>query len=255
MEGSYAAGVYREGKFDLGSDGTVDAVYIESMTEDGLTEDYYTQVYVAKNGNSITTDLYGFRLDTYLMHTADNRDYLYVFSHQHNDCTELMIFDMNGEKPSVLKATGYGLTFASEEDDGGYLQITNSGDFALTFRCDLLATFSASFTTSVGADGTPVLPENGFYQVPEYIEPLRSNADFRADIVDGSGKVVQKDVLLKAGESFKLLRTDGVTVIDATLSDGRIARIHLVRDEDTHTGTVNGQITENDAFETLYYAG
>ena len=42
---------------------------------------------------------------------------------------------------------------------------------------------------------------------------------------------------------------------DRTLSDGTIANIHLVRDEDTYTGTVNGQITENDAFETLYYAG
>ena len=157
----------------------------------------------------------------------------------------------------MVAETGYGLSYDGWEDRNlyGYELITDSDDFALTFRCDLLASFNAYFDTSVGPDGTPVLPEDGFYSVPDYIGTLQSAKAFKADIVDESGKVVQENAEIPAGETFKLLRTDGMTVVDAKLSDGRIARLELTRSDDNYTATVNGQISEEEAFKELLYAG
>lgn len=84
---------------------------------------------------------------------------------------------------------------------------------------------------------------------------MQSAKPFKADIVDESGKVVEQGVEIPAGETFKLFRTDGKTVIDAKLSDGRIARLELTRSDDNYTATVNGQISEEEAFKELYYAG
>ena len=86
-----------------------------------------------------------------------------------------------GEKPSLVENTGYGLCLAGleEKDVYGYELMTDINDFNLSFRCDLLATINATFSTSVGADGRPVLPEDGFYHVPGYISTLESARAFR----------------------------------------------------------------------------
>lgn len=255
VKGAYAAGMGTEALFDLGSDGTVDSLGIELTGEGEAPYDYYTRITVFRNGRKVSTDLYCNGAEAVLMHTDDNRDYLYVISHEDNDGSELMIFDMNGKKPSVLSATGYGLPILSEEEHFGYLQMTDSKAFALDIRCDLLASFRAQFDSAVGADGRPVLPADGWYDVPDYVSTLKSAKAFKADIVNEKGEVTEKDVLLPKGETFRLLRTDAETKLDAQLSDGRIARLELVRDEDSFTGIVNGQLSENEAFEVLYYAG
>ena len=255
VSGGYVSGLVKKGLYDLGGDGTVDEVYFYGIEEE--LNQYYNGVYVEKNGKGITTDLYSYDMDTFVIHTEDNRDYLYVITHMDNDGSNLLIFDLGGEKPSLVEDTGYGLCLAGLEEKKvyGYELITDTNDFTLTFRCDLLATFTATFQTSVGADGKPVLPEDGYYAVPEYVNTLESAKAFKADIVDESGEVVSKEVEIPAGETFKLIRTDGNTIVDARLSDGRLARLELERGDDSYLATVNGQLSEEEAFKTLYYAG
>ena len=255
VSGGYVSGLVEKGLYDLGGDGTVDELYFYGIEEE--LNQYYNGVYVEKNGKGMKSDLYSYDMDAFVVHTEDNRDYLYVITHMDNDGSNLLIFDLGGEKPSLVEDTGYGLCLAGLEEKKvyGYELITDTNDFTLTFRCDLLATFTATFNTSVGADGKPVLPEDGYYAVPEYVNTLESAKAFKADIVDESGEVVSKEVEIPAGETFKLIRTDGNTVVDARLSDGRIARLELERGDDTFFATVNGQLSEEEAFKTLYYAG
>lgn len=255
VSGGYVSGLVGKGLYDLGGDGTVDELYFYGI-EDELSQ-YNTGVYVEKNGKGIKNDLYSYHMDTFVVHTEDNRDYLYVITHMDNDGSNLLIFDLGGETPSLVEDTGYGLCLAGLEEKKvyGYERITDIHDFTLTLRCDLLATFTATFQTSVGADGRPVLPEDGYFTVPEYVNTLESAKAFKADIVDESGKVVKTEVEIPAGETFKLIRTDGMTVVDARLSDGRIARLELERGDDSYLATVNGQLSEEEAFKTLYYAG
>ena len=235
VSGGYVSGLVNRGVYDLGGDGTPDEVVINGV-EDELNQ-YYTGVYVEKNGKGMKNDLYSYHMD--------------------NDGSDLLIFDLSGEKPSLVDDTGYGLCYASLEEKNvyGHELMTDINDFNLSFRCDLLATFNAIIHTTVGADGKPVLPEDGYYAVPDYINTLESAKAFKADIVDESGKVVNKEVEIPAGETFKLIRTDGKTVVDARLSDGRLARLEIERSDDNYLATVNGQLPENEAFKTLYYAG
>ena len=255
VNGGYASGMIKTGRYDLGSDGTADEISYY-CTEDEFNQ-AYEKIHLEKNGQELVSDLYCYNIDSFLMHTEDNRDYLYVIAHMDNDASCLNIYDLSGEKPTLAAETEYGLSYAGweEKDLYGYELITESDDFTLTFRCDLLATFDAYFNTSVGTDGKPVLPEDGMYAVPDAIRPLQSAASLKADIVDESGNVVEKEAEIPAGDTFKLLRTDGKTVIDAKLSDGRIARLELTRSDDNYTATVNGQISEEEAFKELYYAG
>ena len=253
--GGYASGIIETGQYDIGGDGTKDEIRFY-FSEDEFNQ-AYEKIYVVKNGQELVSDLYCYNADTFLMHTEDNRDYLYVIAHMDNDASCLNIYDLSGEKPTLAAETEYGLSYADweERDLYGYELITESDDFTLSFRCDLLASFNACFNTSVGTDGKPILPEDGIYSVPDYIHSLQSAKPFKADIVDESGKVVEQGGEIPAGETFKLFRTDGKTVIDAKLSDGRIARLELTRSDDNYTATVNGQISEEEAFKELYYAG
>ena len=255
VSGGYVSGLVEKGLYDFGGDGTLDEIRFSGIEE--KLNQYYNGVYVEKNGKEMKTDLYSYNMDTFVVHTEGNRDYLYVVAHMDNDGSNLLIFDLSGETPSLVEDTGYGLCLAGLEEKKiyGYERITDIHDFTLTLRCDLLATFTATFQTSVGADGKPVLPEDGYYAVPDYVSPLESAKAFKADIVDESGQVVSKEVEIPAGESFKLIRTDGNTIVDARLSDGRLARLELERGDDSYLATVNGQLSEQEAFKTLYYAG
>ena len=255
VSGGYVSGLVEKGLYDLGGDGSLDELNFNGIEEE--LSQYYNGVYVEKNGKGMKTDLYSYDMDAFVVHTEDNRDYLYVITHMDNDGSNLLIFDLGGETPSLVEDTGYGLCLAGLEEKKvyGYERITDIHDFTLTLRCDLLATFTATFNTSVGADGKPVLPEDGFFAVPEYVNTLESAKAFKADIVDESGKVVEKEVEIPAGETFKLIRTDGNAIVDARLSDGRLARLELERGDETYLATVNGQLPEDEAFKTLYYAG
>ena len=255
VSGGYVSGLVGKSLYDFGGDGTLDEIRFIGIEEE--LNQYFTGVYVEKNGKELKSDLYSYSMDTFVVHTEDNRDYLYVVAHMDNDGSNLLIFDLGGEMPSLVGDTGYGLcnTGLEEKKIYGYELMTDIHDFTLTLRCDLLATFTATFQTSVGADGKPVLPEDGYYAVPESISTLESAKAFKADIVDESGQAVSKDVEIPAGEKFKLIRTDGNTVVDARLSDGRLARLELERGDDSFLATVNGQLSEEEAFKTLYYAG
>ena len=66
---------------------------------------------------------------------------------------------------------------------------------------------------------------------------------------------MSKEVEIPAGETFELIRTDGNAIVDARLSDGRLARLELERGDDSYLATVNGQLSEEEAFKILYYAG
>ena len=267
VEGGYASGLCSvdyyafggEGSYDLSGDGSTDRILVMGLTDEDAGEyaDYFTKIRVEKNGQSVENDLYCYSMDSFLMHTDDGKDYLYVIGHQDNDWSSLSIYDLNGEKPELIDLTGYGLPLVEdkEQERYGYLQITDVSDFMLDVHCDLLASFKACFHTSVGTDGKPVLPEDGFYDVPDYVGTLKSKAEIKAPIVDESGKTVEQEAAIPAGETFKLYRTDGAFVIDAKLSDGRIARLELERSDDDYSAVINGQIREEDAFETLLYAG
>ena len=256
VTGGYVSGLAQKGVYDLGGDGALDELSFYGVEEEPYRY-AYTGVKVEKNGRETEADLSSYHMDAFVCHTEDNRDFLYVITHMDNDASNLLIFDLGGETPSLAEETVYGLCDAGLEEKNvyGHELITDIQAFSLTFRCDLLATFNATFSTSVGADGRPVLPEDGFYHVPGYISTLESARAFRADIVDESGRVVSKDVEIPAGSRFKLIRTDGRTIVDAELSDGRLARLELERGDDSYLATVNGQLSEEEAFQTLYYAG
>ena len=255
VSGGYVSGLVKDGKYDLGGDGTLDAVSFYGNEDE--TNQAFNSMYVNKNDKEIKVDLYSYYMDAFVVHTEDNRNYLYVVTHMDNDYSDLMIFDLTGEKPSLVDNPTYGLCYAGLEnkDVYGHELITDINDFTLSFRCDLLATFNATFSTSVGADGKPVLPEDGYYDVPDHISTLESAKSFKADIVDESGNVAEKAVEIPAGETFKLIRTDGKSIVDAKISDGRIARLELKRGDESYIATVNDQLSEDEAFKVLYYAG
>ena len=92
VSGGYVSGLVDKGLYDLGGDGALDEIRFSRIEEE--LNQYYTGVYVEKNGKGIKTDLYSYNMDTFVVHTEDSRDYLYVITHMDNDGSNLLIFDL-----------------------------------------------------------------------------------------------------------------------------------------------------------------
>ena len=256
VSGSYASQLLDMNRHALGRDRTVCDLHVYSQEDEN--GEYNTFLYIYKNEKILSHEMYHYSTDCYLMHTDDNLDFLYIFTGQDNDATVLTVVDLNGDTPVFVKDLGYAVPLADvpgREDEWAHAVITQSSDFDLTRHCDLLASFGAGFDTYTGADGLPVLPADGYYRTPEGMLPFQTAFPFKADIVDESGAVKEKDYEIPAGTELTPVRTDAEKILDMNLPDGRMVRLVLTRTEEDYSATVNGQLKEDQAFTELRYAG
>lgn len=220
---------------DLNQDGVTD--YISVNRRYNIDSYMSDSIEVTVNGNTFTHEKYCYESETYLVRVHD-KNYLYVQSVADSDWRSVDVFEIT---PNSVEYIGL--------VNGGLQDFTNSSDFSVTVRLDLLSTYDAAGGCFVGADGMPA-PKSGLYTISREIV-LTSTVDIPAELVDESGNLLGSTFTFPAGTMFELKSTDGATYVDVLAEDGQWCRFYTVSE---WPATVNGLDAES-SFEMLYYAG
>lgn len=253
-EGSYAFAIptWVEIEYDLDGDGLPEKLLY------GTELDEYGQVMSAKvtiNDQTCSLDGdYSYGSFPVIMHTAQGKNYLYLYENYVDDMRGIRIVDLNGETPFLAGSFSGGPGAPEDAHTEGMARmfLSDPDAFTLLTRFDLLGTYSGWRTYAVGEDGMPVSSE-AYYSVPESM-PLTVKKDLPAQSLDpGTLEPDGSYVTILPGEQLTIFRTDGVSAVDLTRSsDGTPVRIEL--DVSAWPHTIN-QEDEEDFFEMIFYAG
>lgn len=222
---------------DLNGDGVKDYIAVTRNYSSEPGVDYSESYNITVNGNTITREIYCYELETYLV-KAEDKYFLYVKRKIENDYESVCVFHITENSVEYVG-----------EFSGGFLSFTNSLDFELTKRMDLLSTYSAVAKCYVGADGMPVEKE-GVYIITNPLT-LTSTVEISADLVDENGNLTGETATFLPGTDFTLQRTDGKTYVDVLSGNGQWCRFYTTSD---WPPTVNG-MDATSSFEMLWYAG
>lgn len=220
---------------DLNGDGITD--YISVTRNYNGDMDFSESYDVTVNGNTFTQETYCYGLEAFLVKSGNN-SYLYVQRTVENDYQSVCVFQITENSVEYMG-----------EFSGGMVSFTNSSDFKIAKRMDLLSTFFALADCSVGSDGMPVEKE-GIYKVQGEIS-IVSTTELTVDLLDEEGQLTGKSSTFPAGTKYQFSVTDGNTFVDMITNDGQRCRLYVV---DQWPPMVNGMDAE-ECFETLWYAG
>ncbi len=224
-----------EGFTDINGDGVMDMITIDG----NYSPEYemYTSINVTVNNNTYTHDDYYYELTSYLV-KANGNTYVYAERMSDSDYKAIVVF----------KVTESSVEFVGEVQ-GHITDITNSADFGLEKRFDLLSTYYGQGRYYVGEDGMPVEKED-VYEITADAQ-IVSTVDITAELVDENGNLLGESKTFPAGTSYTWQTTDGKTYVDMLTSDGSRCRLYTTSD---YPPTVNG-MDAWESFEMLYYYG
>ncbi len=226
---------WRVSDVDLYGDGKRDYISVcRNYTGERDNSDSYD---VTVNGNTLTQDIYCYDLDTYLV-KSEGDYYLYVQRTMENDYRTVNVFKITD---TSVESVG--------EFEGGVEMFTNSKEFQVSKRFDILSTYHALADCYVGEDGLPV-EYNNIYKVAGDVI-LTSTVDMTVDLIDEQGNLLGSSYTFPAGTTYRFIATDGASTVDVEMSDGQRGRFYV---ESGWPTTVNG-INAEELFEMLYYAG
>jgi hypothetical protein len=220
---------------DLTGDGTTDYISV-SRNYNGVT-DYSESYDVTVNGNSFTQEIYCYDLDTYLV-KSEGDYYLYAHRTMENDYQTVNVFKITD---TSVESVG--------EFEGGVEMFTNSKEFEVSRRFDLLSTYQAVAKCYVGEDGLPVEYNNTYKVLRDMV--LISITDMTVDLIDEEGNLLGSTYTFPAGTTYRFIATDGSSFVDVEMNDGQRGRLYVTSGWPI---MVNG-IDAEELFEMLYFAG
>lgn len=226
-----------EGFTDINGDGVMDMITVDGNYD--AEYDQYTSINVTINNNTYTQDAWYYEITSYLV-KANGNTYIYAECTSENDYRTIYVF----------KVTESSVEFIGEVQGSGIVDFTNSADFSLTKRFDLLSTYHGQGSFYVGEDGIPVQKED-VYEIKLFEDtPIVSTVDITAELIDENGNLIGETYEFPVGTEYYFRRTDGMTYVDMMTSEGKACRLYT-----TPAGsTVNG-MDAWESFEMLYYAG
>lgn len=226
---------WRVSDVDLYGDGKTDYIsVIRNYTGEG---DYSESYNVTVNGNTFTQNTYCYDLATYLVKSAGEY-YLYLQRTMENDYQTVNVYKITD---TSVESVG--------EFEGGINMFTNSKEFEVSRRFDLLSTYQAVAKCYVGKDGLPVEYNNTYKVLRDMV--LTSITDITVDLIDEEGNLLGSTYTFPAGTTYRFIATDGSSFVDVEMSDGQRGRFYVTPGWPV---TVNG-IDAEELFEMLYYAG
>ncbi|MBQ8971150.1 MAG: DUF3298 domain-containing protein [Lachnospiraceae bacterium] len=243
--------------FDITGDGEADSLRV-SYDYDGTDQDYYNgiTIFVNNEKRSFSEEnlwIYRSSYRSHYIRLSDGRQYVYTEGFVGDDHREFFVFDLSDGEIKAVDSTylDYAQSVLEEETDYNENMLTDPENMELERIFYLLSTFYGRRTYHIGSDGMPESDER--YTVSNIIKnTLTSKRELTCDIVDEDGSVISSGETLASGETFFLLYTDGETYVDARLSDGRIARLHIT---DTEYPCYVDGVSAEDCFEELFYVG
>lgn len=243
----------RDNKYGLG--GTAEMLKVER--DDYDDNDYFQQMNIYKGNKKVSVGDAGYyNLTAFTAHTEKDEDFVYVMANMDNDYKKLFAVDLTGASPSEAEIddeTSYCFNDYYDEASGiyGIVLPLYPEECELAVKCDLLSTYNAGGIFEIQSDGDLKLKDK-YLTIPENVFVLTSKRDLTADIVDEDGSVKERDVTVPKGSEYTLYRTDGESIVDAYLSDGRIVRMDVTNE---YPCKVNDTCTDEQLFDGLMYAG
>ncbi len=226
---------WRISDVDLYGDGKTDYISVyRNYTGEGENSDSYD---ITVNGNTLTQDMYCYDLDTYLV-KSEGEYYLYVQRTMENDYQTVNVYKITD---TSVESVG--------KFEGGMEMFTNSKEFQVSKRFDILSTYHALADCYVGEDGLPVEHNNIYKVIGDMV--LTSTMDITVDLIDEEGNLLGSTYTFPAGTTYRFIATDGSSIVDVEMSDGQRGRFYV---EPGWPTTVNG-LNAEEIFEMLYYAG
>ncbi|MBQ7833340.1 MAG: DUF4163 domain-containing protein [Lachnospiraceae bacterium] len=221
---------------DVDADGDADHITtVENYTDPASGFSSFT-IYI--NGQEYTQEALGWVLDSYYVR-ANGKSYLYVTASAEGDYSETFVYEIMG---SGIEYKGM--------FNGAMKYFTNSSDFCVAQRIDMLGTLYGVADCYVGTDGMPV-KKYGVYDVSYMGYVMTSTKAITAELVDENGNLTGETYTFPAGSTFAHLRSDGLIYVDMLVGDGQQCRFY------TSNGlwppTVNG-MDATECFETIYGA-
>lgn len=239
---------------DTNGDGSSEDYYCggETMADD---YGYYEKISVQGSESSVEiTDCYCYDYSHCLARVGD-KYFMIVDTVGDSDAHSEYCFELNGGSVSQVADYNGGDTrnYYDHENNEFYTYcLTDSSKMMLETRFDILSTYSGYKTYTLGADGM-VTTDDEFYVVDAWFT-LVSKADIECDVVDEDGNVISTESF-PSGTEYKIIRTDGSSIVDAMTGDGKIARFEVGTAEDTlYSYTIDG-VSIDELFEQLYFAG
>ena len=220
---------------DLDADGGTDHItVVENYTN---PEEGFSSFTVRINGQEYTQDALGWVLKPYYVR-ANGKGYLYVTAETEGDFAESFVYEITGS--SIV----YKGTF-----NGAVKYFTNSSDFCVTERMNMVSTVIGVANCYVGADGMPV-NKSGTYEIYRSEEIiLTSMKEITAELVDANGNLTGESYTFPVGTTFQYISTDGKIYVDMLASDGQYCRFYTT--SEGWPPTVNG-MDATECFETVY---
>ena len=220
---------------DLNDDGKTD--YVAVNKNYSVDTDMCESFSVTVNGNTFTHNTYFYDLWTYFV-KADDKNYLYVQRRAESDFQAVSVFEITENSVEYI-------------DDFYNIvnNFTNSKNFKVSKRMDLLSTYFGVADCTIGEDGLPV--ETGSVYSVSGDVVLTSTVVIPAELVDENGNLSGTTFEFPAGTEFKLLTTDGATYVDVLASNGKRCRFYTTQDWPPTVNKLNAETS----FEMLFYAG
>lgn len=224
---AFEFGVRQNVYFDVDGNGTLDSVKI--TMEKGEYSDYEMQT-IWVNDVWYEEKLEFYIVEPLLVHTADGKTFLYLGQQYPDDFWVYAVYDLSEGWTEKVDNVYSGRHNVIDYENEFFAKevITDPEHFRLDTYTQCLGTSYAYDTYHIGEDGLPV-KEHDWYLIDEdYTFTLLK--DVKAFIVNEEGDTVGETVL-KKGEQVRYYRTDGESMADLMLSDGRIARVFMQREE------------------------
>lgn len=205
-------------------------------------------------------------IEIYLVHTSDQKNYIYADCFQDNDWHSVMIYEL-GNDGNIKKAGEYeghvDFTSTDEIEWGWHAAVFNPEKFELISRTDMFSTVSITRYYRVGKNGMPE-PMTDYYTITSDISlkstrPLRARylgetEDLGIDAPKVSGD--ERVVTLPAGTGFRLWRTDAEAYADCVVKeDGKNNVYRLIQEIDNDYNRMIDGVNIEDCFEELFWAG
>ena len=214
------------------------SVYADTGEDDSKT---FT---VTLDDQSVSSQYTGFDGVPWLMHTSGKNRLLLDLTLE-SDWHEVVVFDLDSDQ----------LQDGTMMDNAGLQAVpTDPQNFRMESRCQLLSTYSADMRYRIGDDGMPEALDR-FEEIPsrEEMNRLTTKKEMTVDILQSAESDETKEEKLPKGTELQFYRTDGDSIVDMLLKDGRIVRFTLHMEKYPYT-LDSGESVE-DCFDGMMYAG
>lgn len=248
---------YREVPISYGIEFTTDKPFFFDVDGDGKTDSItvspakgeYVNQSITLNGKTFEEDTGFYVIEPVLMHTADEKNYLYLSIYL-DDFWMFEVFDLSSGTVRKID-TVYSERHSIIDYNRDYYArqvLTDASNFMLDTYTLMLGTACGYDSYHVGTDGLPVQKHNWY--VISFETELTLLKNLTASVVDEDGKTTEDTTELKAGDKVLYYRTDGETWADLRLSDGSIVRVYPQNDDGEWT--LNGIYLE-EVFEGIVF--